>query len=360
MWQQNKFTKEIGIKYPIILAGMAGGATTPELVAAVSNSGGLGTLGAGYMSGEEIRTAIQTIRTLTTKPFAVNLFVPELIDINYKKIREMEQTLASYYQIFQLEQPEIKWQDETFFEDQIQVLVEEKVPIFSCTFGFLPDKWIHALKAVGTLLIGTATTVKEGLLLQKHGMDAVVAQGSEAGGHRGTFTCETNSALIGTLALVPQMVDAIELPVIAAGGIMDERGVLASLALGASAAQLGTAFLTVKESGANPTYKKALLASTDTSTQLTKMFSGKAARGIKNKFITEMEQYSYNLPDYPIQHALTQPLRKEAAKRGNPEYMSLWAGQAAKLCREETTEQFMKRITSGIHGIVDRLTERPQ
>ena len=357
MWYSTKLTEALQIKYPIIQAGMAGGPTTAELVAAVSNAGGLGTLGAGYMTASALREDIKKIRTLTDHPFGVNLFVPEPTFIEKEKIAAMRQKLEGYFTELSANQPDFDESNLPNFEEQIQVILEEQVPVFSCTFGILEEKWIKALKEANIYVIGTATTVDEAILVEKNGMDAVVAQGSEAGGHRGTFACDSKKGLVGTMALIPQMVDAVNIPVISAGGIMDERGVIASLALGATGVQMGTAFLTAKESGTNPVHREALLNSTEASTVTTKVFSGKLARGIDNRFIQEMESSEIELPAYPIQHVITQPLRKEAGAKKQADFMSLWSGQGGRLSRDESATDIMKRIVTGASQIVHSMNE---
>ncbi len=203
------------------------------------------------------------------------------------------------------------------------------------------------MKRRGILVIGTATTVEEGRALEAAGVDAIVAQGSEAGGHRGSFLTPPEAPpLIGTLALVPQLVDAVTLPVIASGGVMDGRGVAAALALGASAVQLGTAFLTVEESGASAAYRAALLAAADDATTVTRAFSGRPARGLRNRFIAEVEEAGVPIPPFPLQNALTRPLRNAATAAGAAEAMSLWAGQAAALARRESTAALVGRLVT--------------
>ncbi|WP_216828342.1 NAD(P)H-dependent flavin oxidoreductase [Alkalihalobacterium elongatum] len=345
MWFETNLTKLLNINYPIIQAGMAGGPTTPELIATVSNSGGLGTLGAGYMSPEEIKEAIHKIQTLTNKPFAVNLFIPEDVLVEDQKVLKIHNTLQSFYDELGIEQPVLPKTWGPSFELQMKVIIEEKVPVFSYTFGSLDHKWVEQLKANGTKIVGTATTVKEAKLLEEMNVDAIVAQGSEAGGHRGTFACKAEDAMIGTMALVPQVVDAVNIPVIAAGGIMDGRGLLGSLSLGASGVQMGTAFLTTKESGANQLYKNTLIEATEEDTIVTIKFSGKAARGLKNEYTERLKDLPDNeVPSYPIQNSLTQPLRKEAAKQGKAKWLSMWAGQGLRLTQVEGAEQVIRRV----------------
>jgi nitronate monooxygenase len=326
-----RVTELLRVEHPIIQAGMAGGATTPELVAAVSEAGGLGTLGAAYMSPDAIRDAVAEVRSLTGRPFAVNLFVPEPFDPSLYDPREVNAPLARYREELGIEVPEEVGDFVQPFEDQLAVVLEEKVPVFSFTFGVPEEAQISALKKAGIVLIGTATTVREGLVLEERGVDAMVGQGSEAGGHRGTFIGDFESAMVGTMALVPQLADSLSVPVIAAGGIMDGRGLAAALVLGAEGVQMGTAFLPCSESGIHPKYKEAVLAAKSEETSLTRAFSGKPARGIRNRFIEEMEEQE--VPAYPVQNAYTKDIRAAAAKENRIEFLSLWAGQAAGLGR---------------------------
>lgn len=342
--QINEFINHMGLKIPIIQAPMAGGATTPELVAAVANAGGLGSLGAGYMPAQDIKKACQKIRMLTDKPFAINLFIPESHHANVEKITQMcgwiQQSCAELN--LKIDPPAPPYSPS--FDEQMQVILEEKIPIFSFTFGIPSDVWLRKLKNNKIFIIGTATTLAEAQLLEQKGIDAIVAQGSEAGGHRGTFLGAVKDALIETMSLVPQLIDNIKIPVIAAGGIMDGRGIIAAMNLGALAVQMGSAFLTCHESGINKKYKEKLLQTTQNNTTLTHVFSGRYARGIKNKFIERMQPYAENILAYPIQNALTRSMRKEADKQNNIEFMSMWVGQNAHLCEDLSAGELVKRL----------------
>ena len=212
------------------------------------------------------------------------------------------------------------------------------------------------------VLIGTATTVEEAIELERAGVDAAIAQGSEEGAHRGTFATDFDAALVGTMALVPQMVDAVTVPVIASGGIMDGRGVAAALALGASAAQIGTAFLTSDEAGIPAAHKQAILAARDHETHLTRAFSGRPARGIVNRFMTEFDRAGAPeaiLP-FPLQNALTRPLRTAAAEQGRAEFLSLWAGQGVRLARRQSARDLIARLAEETETAVRRLAASNQ
>lgn len=234
----------------------------------------------------------------------------------------------------------------TAFEEKLTVLLEEKVPIFSFTFGILSSDRIQQIKSAGMTVIGTATTVREAILLEKSGVDIIAAQGYEAGGHRGTDLKITSieDALVGTIALVPQIVDTVHIPVLASGGIMDGRGIVAAMALGASGVQMGTAFLTCPESSIHPAHRERLLASDDENTHLTRAFTGRMARSLKNEFLLEMEKQRLPILDFPVQSALVKDIREEAKRQNNPEYMSLWAGQASKLCRRQPAAELFNTL----------------
>ncbi|MFX3633954.1 MAG: NAD(P)H-dependent flavin oxidoreductase [Candidatus Pristimantibacillus sp.] len=328
-----KLCQVFNIRYPLFLAGMAGGPTTVQLVAAMSNAGGLGTLGAAYMEPNAIREAIMEIRKLTDKPFAVNLFAPQPTD-NNNRTEEVQHELNRMRDVLNI--PHATADDLTtpsLFEKQLAVLLEEKVPVISTAFGILPDLHMRQVKAIGLLVVAMVTTVREAILAEQAGCDAIVAQGSEAGGHRGTFdiTEQPMGANIGTFALVPQIVDHVKIPVVAAGGIMDGRGLVASLALGAQGVQMGTRFLTAVESGAHEVYKQTLLESTEENTVITRVFSGRPARGVRNLFIKQWDASGIEPLPFPTQNTATRDIRNAANSQSNPDYMSLWAGQGTRL-----------------------------
>ncbi|QQZ59332.1 DUF561 domain-containing protein [Paenibacillus sonchi] len=353
-------TRTLELRYPLFQAPMAGGPTTPDLVASVSNAGGLGNLGAGYLTPEQTRTAIRMIRERTDKPFGVNLFVLEQPDEAEESIVQMTAYLNKYCDLLGIPQNPSILKFSEYFDEQVQLLLEEKIPVFSFTFGIPPQHVIQDMKQQGIFVMGTATTVEEAKHLEAAGVNAIVAQGYEAGGHRGTFLKSASESMIGTMALVPQIVDHVGLPVIASGGIMDGRGLVASLALGASAVQMGTAFLACPESGAHPIYKQKILSSSEDSTEITHAYSGKAARGIRTKFMSDMDQYPGTIPAYPIQNALTQTIRRAAAKANNPEYMSLWAGQGLRLANGQSAAEIVKQTIGQAEVLVKKLSLCPE
>jgi nitronate monooxygenase len=348
---ENRLTRLFGIRHPLVQAGMAGGATTAALVAAVSGAGGLGTLGAGYLQPQAMRDAIQEVKSLTGEPFAVNLFVSETFEEPESR-ESANEVLAPYRRELGIDDPGSFYSYAPDFGEQLAVVIEERVPVFSFTFGIPSDRQLAALRESEIFTCGTATTVREAVELERRGVDSVCAQGYEAGGHRGTFIGDALEAMIGTLALVPQVSDAVDIPVLAAGGIMDGRGLAAAVALGADGAQMGTAFLPCPESGAHPAYKEALLAATEEDTTVTRAFSGKPARGLRNRFTEEMSSYEAGLPDYPVQNAYTRDLRAAAARQDDTGLMSLWAGQGARLGGAAPAAEVVERTVSEAERII--------
>lgn len=350
-----RVTGVLNVKYPIIQAGMAG-STTPELVATVSNAGGLGTVGAGYFSSDRLEQEITYVQELTDLPYAVNLFVPSEKLYIPEKVEHMNAWLKPYRRAFNIEEPVINMTEKQQFEDAIDLVIEKGVPAVSFTFGIPEQTVIEKLKERHIKLIGTATSVEEAIANESAGMDMVIAQGSEAGGHRGAFseTASQLTPLIGTMSLVPQMVDQINIPVVAAGGIMDGRGLVASMVLGAEGVQMGTAFLTSDESGASQLYKHAISQSKETDTVVTNVITGKPARGIDNEFIHKMNEYDDEIPDYPIQNQLTNALRKEAANKGNAQWTHLWSGQSPRLVQHMSAWALIENVVKQANEIMNR------
>jgi nitronate monooxygenase len=340
----NDFCRKFGLTIPVVLAPMAGGPSTPELAATVSEGGGLGSLAAAYSSPERILQDIARMPELTSRPFAVNLFSPQAQQPFAGDVAAVSEFLNDYHQQLGLEPPQTPQRPIEDFERQLDAIVQAKVPVVSFTFGLLPEKASQRLKDQRVYLIGTATTVDEARQLERAGVDAVVAQGSDAGAHRGTFAVPAEAALIGTTALVPQIVDAVRVPVIASGGIMDGRGIVAALALGASAVQMGTAFLVCPEAGTNPAYRQALLQAREDETTLTRAFSGRLARGLSNEFIERWNREKLVHLPYPWQNALTQTMRRAAAAANRAGLLSLWAGQGVPMIRELPAAQLLVQL----------------
>lgn len=324
----------------ILQAPMAG-ITTPELVSEVSNQGGIGNIGAGYLKIPELNQFIDEVNESTNAIYGINLFVPEKTSMSLKELEDTKEAFKEFIPKYSKSIPkEIK--NENVFNEQIALIISKHVPIVSFTFGLPNKEIIKRLKRAEIYVIGTATTVEEAIAVERSGCDAVVAQGSEAGGHRGTFLGE--DYLIGLMSLVPQIADHVNIPIIAAGGIMDSRGVKAAFCLGASSVQLGSAFLMTEESSAHALHKNALLNSIETDTLLTKAFSGKLARGIKNEFTQLYVKQNVSLLAYPYQNSLTKNMRKQAAKNNDSDYMSLWAGQSVRLCKKTSVRELLKEL----------------
>jgi nitronate monooxygenase len=335
---------------PIVQAPMAGGATTPQLVAEVSKAGALGSLAAPLLAPDAILEQAARIRALTDAPFAINLFVqqrpqppsPEVVAHAVELLRPVWQTFGWEG----LPTPATWCED---FGAQFEALLAARPAAASFTFGILDSRQVDRLHDADIFVIGTATNVAEALAWQDAGADAVCAQGIEAGGHRGTFLGSQQDG-IGTMALVPLIADAVRLPVIAAGGIMDGRGIAAALTLGARAVQMGTAFLACDESGIHAAYKQRLLQATREETlartRLTRAFSGRYARGLVNRFIDTMQTVEHAVPPYPVQNALTGAIRGHAGKAGDTEWMSLWAGQGVAMLRAMPAAQLVRTLVA--------------
>jgi len=340
----------LGVEHPLIQAPMGGGITTPELVAAVSNAGGLGSLGASYLPPEELVRQAQAVRALTQRPFAINLFSP-VGPSRSADPAPMLAILARYHQQLGLPAPQAPATALPDFLGQVEAVLASAPAVFSFTFGIPPAQVLESFKSRGILLAGTATNVQEARQLEAAGVDAIVAQGSEAGGHRGTFAGPFVAGMVGTMALVPQVVDAVKLPVIASGGIMDGRGVAAARMLGASGVQLGTAFMTCREAGTAAAHKVALRGARDDSMRITRAFTGRPGRMIANEFITTLEGSEAVLP-FPAQHYATIALRGAAARQGDTRFMALWAGQAAALSRDVPAADFVRALLSESDTII--------
>jgi nitronate monooxygenase len=356
--EQTKILRDmLGIEHPIIQAPMAGGPTTPELVAAVSNAGGLGSFPGGYLSTGDLDSGVRKIRALTDKPFAVNLFAPERKRRRKTSARVMKKLGQIAEEVGAL-LPGVKNIPEYTFEDGLGVVIDNDVPVLSFTFGIPKRKSIKELLRKNITIIGTATCVEEGLALEEAGCTAVVAQGSEAGAHRGTFATTEGVPMIGGISLIPQMVDKVGIPVICAGGIMDGRGIVAALSLGASAVQMGTAFLSSTEAAVSEHWLESILGSSDTSTVLTRVYTGKHARGIRNRFYDEMSGLEERVPPYPVQHYLTRPIRAAARAKGDREFMSLWAGQSSPMSRRCTAVELIRMLVSESREVLERICAR--
>lgn len=365
-WTENRLTSLLGLQYPII-QGPLGGLSSQRLTAAVSNYGGLGSFGAHGLKPEAIRKVIREVKVLTSKPFAMNLWVSMedegVLTSTEEAFARSLAPLAKHIESVGGSRPSYRPYDPIRFEDQVQVLLDEGISAFSFIYGIPSKQILDEFRRKRVVLIGTATTVDEAIALEQAGVDVIAASGFEAGGHRGSFLQASEDSLTGTMALVPQVVDAVKLPVVAAGGIGDARGVVAAFALGAEGVQMGTVFLACEESGANPLHREALLGGQAKQTALTRGFTGRLARGIKNRLLDELNQKDVEILPYPLQRALVRHLSIPAEKAGRPELLPLWAGQSANLSRctdvRALLDTLVKEI-SEIGGVVQNWSAHRQ
>ena len=330
--------KQFDVHIPIIQAPMAG-VTSPAFVAASCEAGALGFIGAGYLDGQETKKFIQQVKNLTNKSFGVNVFIQEEAKIDVMVLQEARTALQPIYDELGIEgAPKVVSNE--LYEGQIQAILDEQVKIVSFTFGLPTQQVVERLKAQGTFLIGTATTKAEALAVEAAGLDAVVVQGSEAGGHRGSF--QEPIQFISLHELLKQVAKEISIPIIAAGGIMTRQHVEEVLALGAVAAQIGTALLVADECAVSEYHKEAVLNSKEVGTCLTTAFTGKPARGLVNQF-TEALKDAVIAP-YPLQHHLTAKIRQESTKLGRTEYLSLWMGENSYLAKRGSVQEIISSL----------------
>jgi nitronate monooxygenase len=356
-------SEAMGLSSPIIQAPMAGGPSSPELVAACSAAGVLGSFGFAYTQPEEMKQQSAWVRAKTDRPFGINLFTsPQPGQIDAGSQRGALDAVAGYYKELGLPAPEpVNAPYAPDLEAQLDAVAEIQPRVFTVHLSDLDQKRIKSLQTLDILVGGSATCVAEAQHLESLGFDFVIAQGGEAGGHRGSYLRDPYESLTGTLALVRLVVRAVKLPVVAAGGIMDGAGIAAAFALGAQLAQLGTAFIPCPESGAPKVHKGALLAAREDDTRVTDKFSGKPARGLANRFITEMAAKNAPQLAFPAQNSVTGKLRQASAKAGKPEFIALWAGQAAPLSRALPAAELIRTLNeetaAAIRAIASTLKE---
>jgi nitronate monooxygenase len=358
MWPRTRLTELVGIAHPIVQGPFGGGLSTVQLAAAVSNSGGLGSFGAHHLSGAEILEVASSIRRETSAPFALNLWVPTGTEpspeaVAHRFDRDVER-LAPYYAAMGLPLPTLPERFGPAYEEQLEAIYQARPPVFSFIFGVPDARVLAECRRRGITTIGTATNVAEARALAAAGVDAIAASGTEAGGHRASFLRPPEESPA-SAALVPQVADAVGCPIIAAGGIADGRGVAAALALGADGVQVGTAFLACAESAATEAHRAAIRSDAAYATVLTRAFSGRLARGIRNRFLSELEPVQAELPPYPVQNWLTGPVRRAAAKANRGEFLALWAGQNAPLVKHETARALMAFLVEDTETQLARL-----
>jgi nitronate monooxygenase len=364
-WNRNRLTAKLGIEYPII-QGPLGGLSTQRLTSAVSNFGGLGSFGAHGLQPGAIYDVIAEIRLLTSKPFAMNLWV-SMEDEGARTSDEAAfqralTPLNGYLAELGAPRPKFKPYSPVRFEDQARVLLDASVPVFSFIAGIPPSEILDECRRRKIVTIGTATTREEAVALEQAGVDAIVASGFEAGGHRGSFLKSAEDSLTGTFSLVPRLADAVNVPVIAAGGIADARGVIAAFALGAEGVQMGTAFLGCGDSGAHRLHREVLRSKQAGDTALTRAFTGRLARGIRNRLMEDLNRNGTEVLPYPLQRALMKHVVGAAEAAERPDLMQMWAGQSAGLSACTDATAFLGSLVeeiSSIAGLVIDWCARP-
>ena len=330
-----RFSEQLGLRTPIIQAPMAGGPSSKELVAACSTAGALGSFGFAYTQPADMKSQCAWVRERTGAPIGINLFTsPQPGPITPEAQKSALDAVAGYYRELGLpDPPPVNPPYAPDLEAQLDAVADIKPRVFTVHLADLDPRRLKDFQSRGIVVGGSATCVAEAERLASLGFDFVIAQGGEAGGHRGTYLRDPYACMTGTLALVRLVVRTVKVPVVAAGGLMDGAGIAAALALGAQAAQMGTAFLACPESGASKAHKDALLAAKEDTTRITEKFSGKPARGLANRFIEDMERADAPQLAFPAQNAVTGKLRQASAQAGKPDFIALWAGQAAPLAR---------------------------
>jgi nitronate monooxygenase len=337
----------LGIEHPII-QGPFGGLSSVPLAAAVSEAGGLGSFGLYGYDGDRIRSVGSEMRAATTRPFALNVWLPTGDEVEPNAQHMMfAQALAPFYEAVGVQAPPRPERYLPPLEQQLEAVWQVAPAVLSVVFGVPSPDMIEQARALGIRVIGTATTVAEAVALTEGGVDAVVATGMEAAGHRVSFLRPAEDSLVGTFALVPQVVDAVDVPVIAAGGIADRRGVAAAFALGASGVQVGTAFLATEESAATPAHRAAIRATAADETVLTRAMSGRLARGARNRAVRAIEA-SGTIAPFPMQNWLTAKFRTAAGEQGLAELQSLWMGQASPLVRHAAAAEVFAELAAGV------------
>lgn len=360
MWHKTRLTEMLNLRYPIVQGPFGGGHSSPELAAAVTNAGGLGSFGAMGLAPAELPGLCASIRALTDGPFAINLWVStadSLADVSSAEARFLEalSPLEPLFEELGVAPPMLTPAAPHNFEAQAEALLEAAPPVFSFVFGVPNESILERCRQRGIVTAGTATTVEEAVALDQAGVDVIVATGFEAGGHRVSFLRSAESSLMGTLSLVPQVVDSVRAPVIAAGGIADGRGVAAVLALGASGAQIGTAFLACEESNATTHHRDTLHSEAAWHTVLTRAYSGRLGRGLANRVSEAYAQRHERPMPYPLQGQLNRALREAGEAQGRDDFTPLWAGQSARLVRDRHAAALIQRVANEVEQRIGML-----
>lgn len=356
MWPDRRILDLLGLDLPILQAPMAGPVDS-EMVVAVSEAGGLGGLPCALMTLEKARAELGIVRQRTSQPINVNFFCHRPPHEDAAREAAWKKRLEPFYLELGLDPAApAPRTGRAPFDDDFCAMVEEFRPeVVSFHFGLPEGRLLDRVKATGAKVLSSATTADEAVWLEQHGCDAIIAQGAEAGGHRGIFLTDDVASQAGTFALVPQVVDAVKVPVIAAGGIGDARGIVAAFALGASAVQIGTAYLFCPEAKVPAPHKAALSSAKDDSTALTNIFTGRPARGIVNRVMREVGPLSGMAPDFPLAGGALAPLRAASEPKGSGDFMSLWSGQAARLGREMPAGELTRTLAAEAQALFPKL-----
>lgn len=358
MWPDRRIQDLFGIELPIIQAPMAGSVGS-ELVIAVAEAGGLGSLPCAMLTPDQMRAELGIIRQRTSRPINVNFFCHRPPEPNPAREANWKHHLERYYVELGLDPttPVPSAVRMPFDSAMCDVVVEFAPEVVSFHFGLPEPGLLDRVRATGAKIIASATTVDEARWLEEHGCDAIIAQGYEAGGHRGLFLTQDIATQAGTMALVPQVVDAVKVPVIAAGGIADARGIVAAFALGASAVQMGTAYLFCPEAKTTPIHRDALKRVKDNNTVITNVLTGRPARGLVNRIIREFGPLTDQAPEFPLAAGAITPLRAKAEGNGSGDFSALWSGQGAALAKEMPAGELTRQLAAGALTILSRLPQ---
>jgi len=355
-WPDNRLIDLFGIEHPIILAPMAG-AMDADLAAEVSAAGGLGSLPCAMLTPAQVRDQLAQIRARTSKPINVNFFCHKAPVPNNARETRWRDTLKPYYEELGIDpSAPVPTSNRAPFDSAFCEVIEELKPqIISFHFGLPTDELLRRVKAAGCRVISSATTTAEAIWLEQHDVDAVIAQGFEAGGHRGMFLTDDIAAQVGTFALVPQIVDNVKVPVIAAGGIGDARGIAAAFALGACGVQIGTAYLHCPEAKISAPHRAAMQSARDDATALTNLMTGRPARGFINRIMREAGPINDVAPEFPLAAGALAPLRAKAESAGSGDFSPMWSGQAAALGRDIAAGELTKKLAVEAQRQLQRL-----
>lgn len=361
MWAKTEITRRLKIDYPIVQGPFGGGLSAVKLAATVSAAGGLGSFGMHHLNAAQIHQTGKELHEQTGKPFALNLWVSNHDVASQSFSREQFQNALNvfkpYYDELGVALPEQPSAYGNRFEDQIQALLDVKPAAFSFVYGIPSQEILEQCRRLGIATIGTITTIDEAVAMEQAGVDLIVATGMEAGGHRVSFLRSAEDSLTGSFALIPAVAAKVKTPVIAAGGIVNARGIAAAFMLGAQGVQIGTAFLACAESNASEAHREALFSDRAKDTMLTRAFTGRLARGIRNRLAEEMQSRSQQVLPYPVQSFFTGGFKQAAIKQHRGDLMSLWASQSASLLKRRNARELFDELVSDTSKIMAGMSQ---